>query len=52
MVRNHAHQAFELKYLTDDRVLKIHNENTLLLVTPIGKECKTNNNDMKPCTTL
>ena len=33
------------------KVLKILNESTLLLVTPNGKECKTNS-DVKPCTTL
>ena len=36
----------------DDRLLKILNESTLLLITPNGKECKININDMKSCATL
>ena len=52
LVRCHAHQTFKLKYLTNYRVLKILNENTLLLGTPNGKECKMNINDMKLCTIL
>ena len=38
--------------MKDYRMLKILNESTLLLVTPSGKECKRNFNDVKPCTTL
>ena len=33
MVKNHARHTFEPKYLLDYRVLKIHNDSTLLLVT-------------------
>ena len=36
----------------DYTVLKIINKSTLLLVTPNGKECEMNINDVKPCTTL
>ena len=36
----------------DYRVLKLLNESTLLLVTPIDRKHKTNINDVKPCTTL
>ena len=36
----------------DYRALKIHNESTLLLVTPSGRECKTNINKVAPATTL
>ena len=49
MVRNDMHWAFEPKYITDYRILKILHESTLLLVTPNGKECKMNINDVKPC---
>ena len=49
MVRNCAHQTFEPKYSMDYRVLIILNESTLLLVTPIGKECLTDMNYVKPC---
>ena len=52
MVKNHTHCTFETKYLMDYRALTILNENTLLLVTPNGKECKTNVSDVKPCTSL
>ena len=51
MGENHAHHTFEPKYLLDYRVLKILNDITLLLVTPNGKERKTNNNGVKPCST-
>ena len=36
----------------DYRILKILNESTLLLVTPNGRECRANINNVKPCTTL
>ena len=36
----------------DYRILKILNEGTLLLVTPSGRECKMNINNVKPCNTL
>ena len=52
MVRNHAQQTSELQYLADDRALKMLNDRILLLVTPSGKECKMNINDVKLCTTL
>ena len=52
MAKNHAHPAFEPKYLMDYRVLKVLNESTLLLVTPNGKECKRKIGDIKPATTL
>ena len=52
IVRNHACLTLEPKYLTDYRVLKILNESTLPVVTPNGKECKRNINDVMPCTTL
>ena len=51
MFKNHAHHTFEPKYLLDYRVLKILNDSSLLLVTPNGKERKTNINDVKPCNT-
>ena len=50
MVRNNTSWSFEPKYLMDYRVLI--NVSTLLLVTPNGKECETNINDMKPSSTL
>ena len=46
-----THHTFEAKYLLDYRVLKIFNDSTLLLVTPNGKERKTNINDVKQCGT-
>ena len=52
MVQNHAYQTFEPKYVIDYRALKVINKSTLLFVTPNGKECKTNINDMKPYTSL
>ena len=52
MVKNHAHHTFEPQCLLGYRVLKILNCNTLLLVTPNGKERKTNVNDVKPCSTI
>ena len=52
MVRNHAHQTLQPKYLMHYRVLKILKESTLLLITFNGRECKMNINDVKPCTTL
>ena len=51
MVRNLAHHTSEPKYLMDYKVLKIINDNTLLLIAPKGKESKTNINDVKPCST-
>ena len=47
MVRNDACCTFELKYLLDFRVLQILNDSTLLLITPGGKERKTNINDIE-----
>ena len=52
MVRNHVHEMFKPKYLTDYRVLKILNESTPQLVTLNGKDHKMNISDMRPCTTL
>ena len=52
MVKNHTHHSFEPKYLVDYRLLEILNENTLLLVTPNGREVKTHINDVKPATKL
>ena len=52
MVKNHSYHTFEAKYLLDYRILKILNDSTLLIVTPNGKERKTNIYDVKPyCTT-
>ena len=47
MIRNHTHHAFKAKYLMYYNLLKILNESTLLLVTPNGREHKTNINDAK-----
>ena len=44
MVKNHACHKFEPKCLLDYGMLKILNDNTLLLVTPNGKERKANIN--------
>ena len=52
MVKNYTHHTFEPKYLLDNRVLKIINRSTLLLVTPNGREYKTNINNVKSATTL
>ena len=46
MVKNHACHTFDPKYLLDYKVLKILNDSTLLLITPNGKEGKTNINDV------
>ena len=50
MLKHHTRHTFEAKYLLDYRVLCQFNESTLLLLTPGGKECKTNIGDVKPCT--
>ena len=39
------------KIFTGGQVLKIINDSTLLLITPNGKERKTNSHDVKPCST-
>ena len=52
MVKNHAHCTFESKYLLDYRVLTILNDSIPFLVTPNGKERKTNINDVKLCSRL
>ena len=51
MAMNHTYHNPEPMCLLDYRVLKILNDSTLLLVTPNGKERKTNVNDVKPCST-
>ena len=51
MVKNHACHTFEPEYLLDYKVVKIINDSTLLLITPNGKERKTNINDVKYCST-
>ena len=51
IVRHHTRHTFEAKYLSDYRFLYQVNECTLLLLTPDGKERKTNIGDVKPCTT-
>ena len=51
MIMIHACHTFEPKYLLDQRKFKILNDSTLLLVTPNGKERKTNINGVKPCST-
>ena len=48
MVKNHACHALEPKYLIDDRIFKIIDESTQLLVMPNGREHKTN---IKTCKT-
>ena len=48
MMKNHAYHTFEPKYLLDYRVLKVPNDNTLLLTVPNGQERKTSVNDVKP----
>ena len=50
MVKHHARDTFEAKYLSDYSILCQVNEHTLLLLTPDGKEWKTNIGDVKPCT--
>ena len=50
MVKYHAMHTFKAQCLSDYRVLHQLNECTLLLLTRDGKECKTNNGDVKPCT--
>ena len=35
----------------DYKILKLLTDSTLLLLTPNGKEIKTNINDVKPCST-
>ena len=44
-------QTFEPKYLLEFKVLKIPNDNTLLLIALNGKGRKRNINDVKPCST-
>ena len=39
------------KYLLDYKALEILNDNTLLLITPNGKEKKTKIENVKPCST-
>ena len=51
MVQNCAHFTFEPKYLLDYKVLKILNDSTIFLITPNGKERKTNSNNVKPYST-
>ena len=51
MVKNHACHIFESMYLMAYKVLKILNVSTFLLMTPNGKERKTNINDVKLCST-
>ena len=50
MVKHHARHTFEAKYLSVYRVLHLLKKCTLLLLTPDGKERKTNIGDVKPCT--
>ena len=52
LVKSHVIHSFKPKYLMDYRVLKILSKSTLLLVTPNGRKCKTNINDVSPVTTL
>ena len=52
MVKNYVYYTFKPKYLLHYRVLNILNDITFLLVTPNGKERKTNINDVKPCSIL
>ena len=51
MIKHYAHHVIEPKYLIVYRVLKI-NESTLLLVTPNGRECTMNDNNVQPASTL
>ena len=51
MVKNYTCHVFKPMYLKGYRLLKILNESTLLLVTPNGRVCKTNN-DLKSAVTL
>ena len=51
MVKSQAHHIFEPKYLLDYRLLKIINDDTLLLIISNRKEKKPNINDIKPCST-
>ena len=51
MVKNHGCHTFEQKHSLNYKVLKIINDSTPLLLTPNGKERKTNINDVKPCST-
>ena len=46
-VKNHAHHVFKPMYLMDYRVLKILSGTVLFLVTPNGREFKTNINNIK-----
>ena len=48
-IKNCKHYTLEQTFLVDYKVLKILNDTTLLLITPNGKERKTNINDVKPC---
>ena len=50
MVKHYARNAFEVKYLSDCRVMCQINKHNLLPLTPDGKEWKTNIGDVKPCT--
>ena len=52
MGKHHACCTFKPKYLMHYRIWKILNESTLLIVTPYGRELKTNINYVQPCTTL
>ena len=52
MVKNHTHHTFKPKYVLDYYVFKILNGNTILLITPNGKERKRNINDVRSCSTV
>ena len=50
LMKNHSAKAFQLKYLADYQIIKIINENTVIVVTPNGREQKGNIHHIKPIT--
>ena len=51
-VKNHLKSTFDLKFISDYRILDIINECTLLIQSPDGKTRKININDAKPVSAI
>ena len=49
-MKNHSAKAFQCKYLADYQIIKIINENTVIVGTPYGREQKCNIHHTKPIT--
>ena len=47
-MKNHSVRAFQPRYLADYRIVKVVNENTVIVATPDSRERKCNVNHIKP----